>query len=186
MASKVDIINIALTFLGADNITSVTENSENARRMNVIYVTVRDSLLRGHLWNFATLRASLASVDETPPWGYTNVHQIPTASLRVIHSSISSQDYRIEGRKIYSDDSSMEIKYISRETDTQKYPEDFIEAFAMKLAARLAYAITSSRSLAKDANDLFKDKLREAKAADAQENTTDEIETSAFIQSRSS
>ena len=56
MASEVDICNRALSKLGAARITSLTEDSVNARACNAMYESVRDAELRAHPWNFAMKR----------------------------------------------------------------------------------------------------------------------------------
>ena len=48
MASVVQICNSALNQLGAASITSLTDNSKNARLCNERYATVRDAVFRSH------------------------------------------------------------------------------------------------------------------------------------------
>jgi hypothetical protein len=62
---------MALTLLGADGvITSLTENSQNARVCNQLYDLSRQSLLRSHPWNFAFTRvAAYPEWDELMPYG---------------------------------------------------------------------------------------------------------------------
>ena len=60
MPSVVDICNEAMDLLGAATITSLTENSKEARLCNRRFDTVRDTVLRSHNWNCAITRATLA------------------------------------------------------------------------------------------------------------------------------
>ena len=62
MASKVEIMNLALRGLGALSIASPTEDSENARKMNAIYDLELRSLLRDHPWSFAKKEDSLSQL----------------------------------------------------------------------------------------------------------------------------
>ena len=51
MGSKVDLANEALLLLGANTITSFTDNDSNAVLVNRFYTSERDALLRSHRWN---------------------------------------------------------------------------------------------------------------------------------------
>ena len=55
MASKVDIANIALSNLGEQPISSLSEANQRARAVNGRIDDVRDLVLRSHLWNCALL-----------------------------------------------------------------------------------------------------------------------------------
>jgi hypothetical protein len=55
MASDVAICNTALNRLGANTITSFTENSKEARLCNAEYEGIRDQVLRSHPWNCACI-----------------------------------------------------------------------------------------------------------------------------------
>ena len=99
MASVVDICNRALQKLGAESITSLTQNTENARACNSCFEFLRDAELRAHPWNFAIKRAQLAA-DLTPPeFGYDLRYQLPSDYLRLLPSDSfdvnRSADYKI-------------------------------------------------------------------------------------------
>jgi hypothetical protein len=54
-----EIVNLALVRLGATRITSLSDGSRNANEANAIYSLIRDEVLRGHAWNWATRVADL-------------------------------------------------------------------------------------------------------------------------------
>ena len=81
IVNVVKIANLALTSLGADRIMALTEDSENARRINEIYEVMRDEVVSAHPWNFAIKRSTLGQLSETPVIGYTYFHQVPADSL---------------------------------------------------------------------------------------------------------
>jgi hypothetical protein len=181
MSSQVAICNTALTFLGADRITAITDNNENARRLNAIYDQCLEDVLRAHPWNFAITRVELALLTTTPVYGYDYEFQLPADCLRVIEVNEGTNvltDYKIEGRKILTNYDEIFIKYIADITDPNQYTSQFIFVLASRLAAELAYPITNNKSTAELATQIYTEKLRIAKETDAQEsdsvNTIDE------------
>ena len=59
MPSVVEICNEAMDLLGAATITSLDENSKEARLCNRRFSTVRDAVLRSHPWNCLIKRITL-------------------------------------------------------------------------------------------------------------------------------
>jgi hypothetical protein len=169
MASVVDICNGALNQLGASTILTLTEDSKNARLCNARYTQVRDSVFRSHPWNCLQKRVQLAADTDTPAWGFTKQYTLPSDCLRVLTILDYDADYKIEGRKILTDNSTMKILYIARITDPNEYDELLRETLSAALAADIAYAVTSSNPTASNMYNLFKDKLKEARFVDATE-----------------
>jgi len=169
MASVVDICNGALNQLGASTILTLTEDSKNARLCNARFTQVRDSIFRSHPWKKKKKRVQLAADTETPAWGFTTQFTLPADCLRVLTILDYDADYKIEGRKILTDNSTMKILYISRVTDPNEYDELLRETLSAALAADIAYAVTSSNPTASNMYKLFQDKLKEARFVDSTE-----------------
>ena len=169
MASVVDICNGALNQLGATTILTLTEDSKNARLCNARYTQVRDSVFRSHPWNCLQKRLQLAADTATPAWGFTKQYTLPADCLRVLTILDYDADYKIEGRKILTDNSTMKILYISRVEDPNEYDELLRETLSASLAADIAYAITSSNPTATNMFNLFQSKLKEARFVDSTE-----------------
>ena len=123
MASVVDICNGALNQLGASTILTLTEDSKNARLCNARYTQIRDSVFRSHPWNCLQKRLQLAADSDAPAWGFTKQYTLPADCLRVLTILDYDADYKIEGRKILTDNSTMKILYISRDEDPNEYDE---------------------------------------------------------------
>jgi hypothetical protein len=192
MASVVDICNGALNQLGASTIISLTEDSKNARLCNARYTQVRDSVFRSHPWNCLQKRVQLAADTDAPAWGFTKQYTLPADCLRILTILDYDADYKIEGRKILTDNSTMKILYIGRIEDPNQYDELLRETLSAALAADIAYAVTSSNPTASNMYNLFQDKLKEARFVDATEGQNqnpekgmaDVIDTSTWINSR--
>lgn len=184
MASNVQIANWALAKIGADTITSFTEDSKEARAVNLLYESVRDTVLRDHSWNFATKRISLPSLVSTPAWGYDYEYQLPSDCLRVISIQDDLIAYKIEGRKLVTDSDEINLRYVYRVTDPNEFSPNFIDAFVTRLSAELSYLITQSNTVAGQMFDLYERKLKEAKTLDAKEETPDQIQITPWLDAR--
>lgn len=169
MASVVDICNGALNQLGATTILTLTEDSKNARLCNARYTQIRDSVFRSHPWNCLQKRLQLAADSDAPAWGFTKQYTLPADCLRVLTILDYDADYKIEGRKILTDNSTMKILYISRIEDPNEYDELLRETISAALAADIAYAVTSSNPTATNMYNLFQSKLKEARFVDSTE-----------------
>jgi hypothetical protein len=90
-----------------------------------------------------------------------------------VNSDIAAYDsnvmYKIEGRKILSNQGTCRIVYIGRVEDTEQYDSLLSSAIAHRLAAETAYAITGSGTVAQTMNAQYEQRLREAKSIDAME-----------------
>ena len=169
MASIVDICNGALNQLGATTILSLTEDSKNARLCNARYTQVRDALFRSHPWNCLQKRIEIAADTDTPAWGFSSQYTLPSDCMRLLRILDFDSNYKVEGRKILSNASSMKILYVSRVTDPNEYDELLRETLSAALAADIAYAVTSSNPTASNMYKLFQDKLKDARFVDSTE-----------------
>jgi len=192
MASVVDICNGALNQLGASTILSLTEDSKNARICNQRYTQVRDGVFRSHPWNCLQKRVELAADSTAPAWGFKVSFTLPSDCLRLLRILDYESNYKVEGRKILSNTSSMKILYVARITDPNQYDELLRETLSASLGADIAFAITSNNQTAQNMYTLFQDKLRDARFVDSTEGQnidqdlgmTDSIDAGTFINSR--
>ena len=192
MASVVDICNGALNQLGATTILSLTEDSKNARLCNSRYTQVRDALFRSHPWNCLQKRVQIAADATAPAWGFKNAYTLPADCLRLLKILDYDSNYKVEGRKILSNTSSMKILYVSRVTDPNEYDELLRETLSASLGADIAFGVTSNNQTATNMYNLFKEKLRDARFVDSTEGQnidsdlgmSDVIDASTFINSR--
>ena len=192
MASVVDICNGALNQLGASTILSLTEDSKNARLCNSRYTQVRDALFRTHPWNCLQARLELAASSDSPAWGFTYAYTLPANCLRLLRVLDYDSNYKVEGRKILSNASTMKILYISRITDPNEYDELLRETLSAALGADIAYAVTSNNTTSQNMILSYQEKLKDARFVDSTEGQnvdhdlgmTDVIDAGSFINSR--
>ena len=192
MASVVEICNGSLNQLGATTILSLTEDSKNARLCNSRFTQVRDAVFRSHPWNCLQKRVELAADTTAPAWGFSFAYTLPADCLRLLRILDYDSNYKVEGRKILSNTSSMKILYIGRITDPNEYDESLRETLSAALGADIAFAVTSNNQTATNMYNLFQDKLKDARFIDSTEGQnidqdlgmSDQIDASTFINSR--
>ncbi len=193
--SDVEICNIALTALGANTITALTENTEEARKCNVLFANLRDEMIESHPWNFALKRTgNLALSASSPEWEYINKFALPADTLRVMRTNFETpiqsisrrldRRWKIEQGFLFTDEEDVKILYISRVTDPTKMLRTFQMALAARLEAELAFSILQSTAIARAKFELYEIKLRTAKAVDAQEGTPLEVIDDEWTDSR--
>ena len=173
MATPTDICNMAISRLGQPKINDIGENSAAAIACRDHFEPVRDALLRGHPWNFATVRADLAE-GATPEYGWSRSFTLPDDFLRLntvngVEASRCEADYSLTFRTIYSNADTLQVTYVKQVEDTTLFDPLFVEAFVLKLAAAIAPSIADPTE--KGAMEgLSASRLRDAAFADASEN----------------
>lgn len=170
MASKVEICNNALSKIGVDPITSLTEGTTFASRCNTIYEHIAREVMSEGSWTSTIRRASLAQTTNTPEYDYSYEYQLPTdpECLRVLdvyESENGWYDYAIEGDKLLSDRSSIKIRYIAYLDESGDYDVDLQKAIQYRLAAELAYTITGDRFISRELLAVYEDMKAQALAA---------------------
>ena len=153
MASKLDIINLALLRIGESPIQSLTEGSTPANTASLLYDNSRKAILRDFDWNFAMKTAALATVESDVAGCYAFV--VPADCLRVVEvfqtegegGRRSSVWFRVYGKKIYTHENVPYVKYVRDEENTNYFDSKFTEALTYKLAGELAMSVKQSESL---------------------------------------
>ena len=164
---------MALSKLGAKRITTTSDDTVSARAAVAVYTEILDEVLMEHAWSFAQKRVALAELGTDPVWeddGMTVAYGIPTDMLKLNYVNTPSATIRVESVGILSDTSGLEILYTYRATDTTKYSTMFVTALATRLAAEMAFGLTSSKTameyLMKEYEEI---RLPRAIAADSQQ-----------------
>lgn len=185
MPSVVDIANRALDKLGHGSITSFSDNNKAAKLVNRSWSIVRNQVLRDHPWNFAVKRVVLSPLSESPDWGFTYQHQLPSDLLRLLDiRDMSAGDYQVEGNKILADTDTLYVRYIQEITDPNEYDSLFIDAISSRLAYELCESLTQSNAKKNILAQEYKDSLQSAKFVDAVENPPVSFEEDSWIEAR--
>jgi hypothetical protein len=174
MNSKTEIANAALTEVGANPITDL--DSDTTTQGVVVrrwYAHTKDLLLRHYTWNFSLARQALSQDATGPSFEFSNSYTLPTDPycLRALSMYNSSSEWKVEGRKLLTDDSSVNLKYVSRVSNPVEFDDLFTDALIFRLAANIAFPIMRDRLLVRELLVIYEAKIQEARTADAQEGT---------------
>ena len=186
MASFVEISSNALRLLGDDPITSFSDDTERARLVNAVYEEMRDEVTRAAVWNCCKSRQVLASLSETPAFGWAYYHQLPADCLRVVDvlSGDTRIDHTIEGRRLMTDVSSVNLIFLKRVTDPNELDVLFISAYTARIAAELALPISGSNTVATAMWAAYDKKETEARTIDSQEGTPANLDAQSIMDAR--
>ena len=158
MSTKVEILNKALTQIGAAPVTSIDDDSTNAKALKRVYDSSLRSILAVSKWNFATKRALLSLSTDTLAWYDTGegiIYNKPSDVIRIFGVNSPTAIWREEGDYIISDTSGLGLRYVYFVEDTTKFPSYFVDAFVDRLSADIAYTIVNSASLGQTFKELY-------------------------------
>lgn len=186
-ATPVSICSNALRKLGDDPITSLTDNTERARLCNAMYAQLRDAMMTEYNWNLAKKRQALNQISGfTKVYGFEYAFQLPTDMLLLLEVDIAAGNrWVVEGDRLLTDISSINIKYLATTADTAKMGALFIEALTARIAWELAKPITGQQSTYDRMKVEYEEKLKLARHRDATQDFPKQFIYSGLVDARS-
>lgn len=176
MPSETDVINIAAHLVGATAIVSPGDGSITANVTDDLYSEVRDQLLAGHPWNFATKRVQLAQSSTDPTFEFDHAYPLPSDWLRTVsvhdndagHGTVLYRVEQVAGQlAIVASSDQIWLRYVSRVADPNLMTADFRRALSVSLARDLAVKLASSNTLQDQLAKQAARILAQARSADA-------------------
>tara|TARA_R100001198_G_scaffold9271_1_gene4030 strand:- start:437 stop:1027 length:591 start_codon:yes stop_codon:yes gene_type:complete len=191
--TKVDICSTALVMIGANTITSFSDDSTEANVCNTVYEDILKSALTRHRWRFATEQKQLSLLTAEPTGRYAYAYQLPTQPELLQLITLTVNDivipYERYGDKVFLDNygstSTVICDYIYR-ADEGEFPPHFILALEYTLASLFAGSIARDSGMIKQFADMAERQYLIAKNVDSAERTTKQLDQSRFINLRQS
>lgn len=180
-STDVDVSNSALGKLGVDKITTLSDDSRQAKLCKEQYPKTKRKILRSHPWNFAMDRAVIAANPAAPAFGYLYKYALPADCLRVVDFNDGLCEWEVEGKYLLSNDSYCEIRYIKNVG-----AEYFDDMFAEMLGTALAFDMSNDLNPAKTESlrATMDRELAVTRSIDAQESSPKRFKTTTFVRSR--
>lgn len=162
MASKVEIMNMALVILGEQRIASPTEDVKAARELSAVWDISRRALLRAYRWGFAMKRVALAASATAPAFQFDYQYQLPADFVRLdsvgdYFVGASLTDYRTTDESAFALANTtsgtvietsiappLNVRYVADIETTTFFDPLFTFALAAQLAVDVAITLTNS------------------------------------------
>ena len=188
--SKFDICSKALVLVGANTITSFTENTTESTVANQLYESTLENMLSRCRWRFATKQSQLSRDASAPTARWAAKYAVPTGAL-IIHT-VTVEDSVIEYDR-YEDyplcDASSGDTVVADYTfqpSEANFPPYFKQALVFELASLFAGAIARNDNLSNLYQQRAVTQLAYAKSQDSQAQTTRRVDTTRFRNRRNS
>ena len=180
MTSKVSICNMALANVGKPDITTIDEDSAEARACRVYYDQTLAALLEVYPWRFARRTVAMAEVTNAKPNRWQKAFRRPSDCRKVL--IVADEDggdfvpglligvpYEIEGNTVYCDLDVAYMTFTADQPDPTIYSALFIDALSWQLTVRLAMPMTRDSKVRADAYQLADRMTTTAAVHDANE-----------------
>lgn len=192
--TETSICNQALGRIGAKQIGNVeTDTSVPAIQCRLHYEQTRDSLIRSYTWRFASGRATLVEdteVDEDFEWSVQFTLPTDLMFLTSIYegrfSGVNFRNYAIEGKRLLTNETTMEIRYVKKVTDVLEFDSLFVKVLILLLADVLIGPLAGGDPRIQNKIDrALAELMPSVRALDGQEtNTAGRLESSTWNDAR--
>lgn len=195
MSNPVELCNRALSQVGGNYITSLSDSQVEARICNLNYDSLRRTMQETGNFAFAVDRRRWATPLATPPeWGYSYAFNIPSDVFKVIrvrrdsdwrdNSPDAQVDFNQVGNEIHTNESVILVTVAMDVSNTNLFSHLFSEAFVARLAAEICIALTDNGAQYQRMYALYEEKMREATSYDNQLVTKNNPRTTRLITAR--
>jgi len=179
MTTDISICNTSLIMVGADDITSFSDNTVEAKLANSVYKDTKKTLLQYYPWRFSLRQVDLGGALSSPPdfsWNYQ--YQLPSDCLRIIQLE-NAQEYELYGRQIYTNVKPARVIY-QRNVSEADMPSYFIRALNFHLARLFAMSLQEDGGKMNVFDRAADKETARARQLDAQQQPTQRIPDIAF------
>lgn len=172
MATQLQIINVALGRIGANDVSSLSNNSAEQKLAVIFWDVARQACLREHPWNFALKDAQLNRIDGYTSFEFKYAYQLPSDYIRLMQH-YGNPTFKVQGRRILSNEEVCKIKYVADINDPLQWDASFTDLMSQRLAFDMGYALTKSQATADTMWSIYQQKLKLARHIDSTEDVQD-------------
>lgn len=208
MATKIEIVNLALTMFGHRRLASLSAENDTARAVNAVYTPTLLEVLEARDWTFARKQEALALIAEVdsdgvqPVQGYDYLYAMPNQCVKVrrvfldgqAHSTVQDQSQKQNFEEvedptshvtaIATDVEDAYCYFTSKVEDVARFNPAFVKCLAAALASELCLPLTQDRNLAAGMMSLYQQRLSEASRISAGRENPKNPRTSGYIDFR--
>jgi len=188
--SKFDICSKALVLVGANTITSFSENTTESKVANQLYESTLENMLTRSRWRFASKQSQLSRHADAPTARWSAKY--PVASGTLLMHTVTVNDNVIEFDR-YEDNvlcdastSDVVVADYTFQPSEANFPPYFKQALVFELASLFAGAIARNDGLSNLYQNRAIAQLAIARSQDSQAQTSRKIDTTRFRNRRNS
>lgn len=179
--TDLDVCSGALVMIGAEPITSFTEDTDEARACENLYTDTKKAALSAYPWRFTQAFVALSRLTDAPTAGrWSAAYQIPDTVLRIDTAWINGRRIEFDRYqdKLYCDATTSDTVTIEAhfDQDEQFWPPYFVQYMKIKMASLLAESVAAKTDLANTFYEKAAMAEREARNADAQGRTASRLD----------
>lgn len=184
-STETEAANAALRLIGVAAIADINRDTKSlaARECRAAFGDARDETLRQKQWNFATAWSTLPKLDTPSQGPLKNAYAIPDDCVRVLRVyGLSTDEWALETVRIQaettlvvdqtvlvSNASTALVSYTRRIVDVVLWDVEFLAAFALRLAGKVASPLSREFTIAADLEALATARTDKAARTDAKE-----------------
>ena len=180
MTERVDICNLALSWLGEDEITSIEDPSSRALQLKINYIPARDATLEAHEWSFAIERFIPGKLAAAPAFGVANGNTYWNGRI----GGQEQLDWVMENSLILCNEEVIYCRGLRRVEQEGRFSPLFVHALAAKLAGLIALNLTASKEIQANMFGLYAGFIKEAKTRDGMQGRSKRIRDRTLLKSR--
>lgn len=188
MATAIDICNQAISEVGGEFISDLTDPQREAVLCKSLYPSALDHVLTAARWSFLADRAVLSPSANVPAFGFRNAFEIAGDVLEIyeVFDQINYNPdlvennlyWQREGDFILADADVIYVKYKVRKEDPSDFTPQFRQALSAYLAHLLAVPLSNSRTLSEAKYMLFERIVAESANIDSMQGRTRQLRAS--------
>lgn len=186
--NPISISNLALSWLGANLITSFEDNTPESKFCKANYEPLRDAVLETYEWSFAMNRKRYGAIttpveDLSEDDAYDGYRfKLTPETLRVVQVSrdirfapTDNLDWYLEARHVVANQTPIFVRSIQRIEQVADFSEGFVQTLAARLAYELALPLTESNRKQQQMFAVYASKLDESKTLDGMQGKTQRL-----------
>ena len=191
--TKIDIASTALVMVGANPISSFTDNSTEALITNTLYEEVVESTLSECSWRFAMGQKQLSLLADAPTSRYEYAYQMPANPAVITIVAVTNNDHPIPYSRYedkiylngYGSNSKVYMDYVFRQ-DESLFPTYFRLALIYRLASAFGGSLGRDAAMINSYETKAERQMIKARNIASQETTSKKLNTTRFIAERRS
>lgn len=145
--NDIEICSTALSMLGADEITTFTDETRESKLCNRIYELTVRNCLSDRNWSFSQNSIQLNKLTAVPLFGYSSAFQLPSDYLRLVGKENPSLPHVIKENYLYCNATEIKVNYVFRASE-EKFPAHFTNYLVMSLCKILAISLMEDENKA--------------------------------------